>query len=163
MGLAVVARDTAPATRRSVDVREVVAELRRLHPRAGEDRLVEMLVERLEEDRHLLVDAGRCLVQKMLAAFETRVRQSRAAPSPVERAERQAAEKSAVTALAAKVRGSVLDMMIGEKALRDMTGAEVGRLGLGFQRLASRIPPGARVGDCVSESQAAALIDLKAG
>jgi hypothetical protein len=161
MSLAAV-HTIAPATRRSVDIREAFSELRRLHPRAGEDRLVEMLVERLEEDRHLLVDAGRYLVQRMLAAFETRVRLSRAAPSPVERAERHAVEKAAVTALAAKVRGSVLDMMIGERALRDMTGAEVGKLGQGFQRLASRIPPGARVGDCVNEAQAAALIDLKA-
>ena len=163
MGLAVVARDTAHATRRHVDIREVVAELRRLHPRAGEDWLVEMLVERLEEDRHLLVDAGRYLVQRMLAAAETHVRQSRAAPSPELRAERQAIEKAAVTALAAKVRGSVLDMIIGEKALRDMTGQEVAKLGAGFTRLASRIPAGARVGDCVNEAQAAALIDLKAG
>jgi hypothetical protein len=162
MSLAVV-HTTAPATRRSVDVREVVAELRRRHPRAGEDRLVEMLVERLEEDRRLLLDAGRYLVQKVLAAAETRVRQSRAAPSPELRAERQAAEKAAVTALAAKVRGSVLDMLIGEKSLRDMTGAEVARLGVAFTRLASRVPPSARVGDCLSESQAAALIDLKAG
>ena len=68
----------------------------------------------------------------MLAAFETRMRQSRAAPSPEARAERQAVEKAAVTVLAAKVRGSVLDMMIGEKALRDMTGAEVGKLGEAF-------------------------------
>jgi hypothetical protein len=67
MSLAVV-HTAAPATRRHVDIREVVAELRRRHPRAGEDRLVEMLVERLEEDRHLLVDACRYLVQKMLAA-----------------------------------------------------------------------------------------------
>jgi hypothetical protein len=60
------------------------------------------------------------------------------------------------------VKESVLGMTIGGKVLRDMTGAEVARLGAGFTRLASRVPPGARVGDCLSESQVAALIDLKA-
>jgi hypothetical protein len=70
MSLAVV--HTAPATRRRIDVSSVVIELRRGHPRAGADRLAEMLVERLEEDRHLLLDAGRFLVEKILATAETR-------------------------------------------------------------------------------------------
>ena len=85
MSLAVV-HTTAPATRRRVDIREVVAELRRSHPRAGEDRLAEMLVERLEEDRHLLLDAGRFLVGKILASAETRQRQSQGHLPPGNRA-----------------------------------------------------------------------------
>ena len=49
-------------------------------------------------------------------------------------------------------------MLIGGKALRFLTGAEVGRLGAGFSKLAERVPADALVGEIVTEAEACALL-----
>ena len=151
--------NTAPATRRRVDIREVVAELHRRHPRAGEDRLAEMLVGRLEEDRHLLARCWPLSRAKVLAAAETRARQSRAAPTPRQRAKRQATEKAAVTAVAARVKELVLlDLMMPNGvAMRFCSGTQMAGFGTAYEKIAERAGT-AMVGEVLVEAEVKALL-----
>jgi hypothetical protein len=162
MSLAIVHNTAAAAKHRHVDVREVVEELRRRHPRAGEDRLAEMLVERLEEDRHLLLDAGRFLVERILAAVETRQRQSRAAPSPEQRTARKAVEREQVKTLVEKVKAAVLDTEIGGTKLRFHTPATVSHMSTGLARIAElateRGGPDCLIGEVVCEREAVEVL-----
>ena len=117
MSLAVV-RDTALPLRprRRQDVRQAVEKLRRRYPRDG-DRLAKALVDTLLDDRDLLLDVARFVIEKIAAVTETRQRISRAAPSPRERAARKVSEQAAVKEIAAKVKMLVLDTIMpnGEK------------------------------------------------
>jgi hypothetical protein len=119
----------------------------------------------LEEDRHLLLDAGRFLVERVLAIAETRQRQSRAAPSPEQRTARKVAEKVAVTKLAARVKATlVLDLPVtligGEtKALRYMTKTELDQLGGFYVHLGARLEaPSEMCGERWTEGEVKALL-----
>jgi hypothetical protein len=143
-------------TPHGADVRAAVESLRRRHKAADNARIAELLLEMVDGDPALLCAAVRFVVDRIAV---------RARPTMHERVARQqarTAEKAQVKVLVAQARGAVLDMIIDGRALRDLTGAEVGRLGAGFARIASRVPPGALVGAVLTESQVAALIDLKA-
>ena len=158
MSLAVV-HNTMPATRRRVDIREVVEELHRRFPRMGPERLAERLVERLEEDRHLLLNAGRFLVERIITAVETRQRQSRAAPTPAQRTARRAQEVAQVTKLVEKVREvAVLDMLMPNgKHMRFCTGEEMAAFGTAYSRIAERVGA-AMVGEVMVEAEVCALL-----
>jgi hypothetical protein len=91
---------------------------------------------------------------------EGRERQRPAASAPV-RAAREAVNRREVKQVAAKG-AAVLDMLIDGKQLRFLTGAEISRLGTGFARIAGRVPANALCGECLTECEAAKLIDLKA-
>lgn len=158
MGLA-IAHSTLEPTRRRVDVRETVEELRRRHPRLGEDRLAEMLADRIEEDRHLLLDASHVLVRQVLAVMEGRERQRRVASAPM-RAAREAVNRREVQAAVAKVKALVvLDTILPSgKLLRYATGSEVAALGEAYQRIAERVGPNAMVGELLTEAEAAELM-----
>jgi hypothetical protein len=160
MGLAVVARNTVPGTSRHADIREAVAELHRCHPRAGANRLAEMLVEQMEEDRPLLLDAGRFLIEKILAAAETRARQSQAAPSPKERAARRVSERKTVQAIATKLRQTVLldSLMPNGKPMRYCTGQEMSGFSAAYQAIATMVGPDCLVGEILVESQIRELL-----
>jgi hypothetical protein len=145
------------STRRHVDVRKVIEDLHRRYPRTGTEKLAGMLAERIEEDRHLLLDAARSLVRQVLVGTEGRERQRRASSAPV-RAKREASNQVAVRQLVGKVKTAVLDMVIGNKQLRFLTGSEVARLGAGFVKLAERVPADAYVGEVVTEAEAAELL-----
>jgi hypothetical protein len=122
------------------------------------EHLSEALRERLEEDAHLLRAAARFVVEKILAAAETRARQSRAAPTPAQRTARRAQEAAQVTKLVEKVREvAVLDMpMPNGQQLRFCRGSEVALWGAGFSRIAAKVGPDCLVGEVVTEAEAAA-------
>jgi hypothetical protein len=101
MSLAAVRDAPFEPTHRLVDVRATVEELRRSHPRAGEEGLAGMLADRFEEDRHLLLDASLVLVRQFLGTAKNRERQRRAASAPV-RAARRVADRAEVQVLAAR-------------------------------------------------------------
>jgi hypothetical protein len=155
MALAAV-QAVLPPRHRNCDVMKVIADLKKRNPRVGEAHLVELVADEIYDDRDLLLDASRYLVRKALvskpksAAKVTAIRRQRVA--------HQEAEKVAVEKLVEKVKVAVLDMEIGGKKLRFLTGAEVGRLGTGFAKLAEIVPADAYVGEVVTETQAAALM-----
>ncbi len=158
MSLAIVSRDAVlEPTRRRVDVREMIRDLHRRHPRMGVDGLADKVCDLLEEDRHLLLDAARALVRQIVSEVDGRERQRHAASAPV-RAEREAANRAAVQKAIVQVKALVLDTVIAGKALRFHTGAEVALLGAGFVKLAERVPADCLVGEIVTESEAAALL-----
>jgi hypothetical protein len=159
MSLAVV-RDTALPLRprRRQDVRQAVEKLRRRYPRDG-DRLAKALVDTLLDDRDLLLDVARFVIEKIAAVTETRQRMSRAAPSPRERAARKVSEQAAVKEIAAKVKMLVLDTIMpnGEK-LRFCRGSEVAQWGAGFSLIAERVGPDCLVGEVLCERDVAELL-----
>jgi hypothetical protein len=163
MSLALV-HDRPTATRRCVDVCEVVAELRRQNPRAGADRIGILLAERIDEDRHLLISPSRFIAEKVLTTTAIREKLRRAAPTPRERVKRRANEKAAATAIAAKVKATLLlDMpvtLLGgeEKALRFCLGREVAELGAAYTRIAAKVPADVMCGECLVESEVKALL-----
>jgi hypothetical protein len=113
----------------------------------------------LEEDRHLLLDAGHFLVERVLAIAETRQRMSRAAPSPEQRTERRVAEKSAVKAVVAKLKETVLlDLVMPNGvAMRYCTGEQMSGFGSAYSQIAERVGP-ALVGKLMIESEVRALL-----
>src|SRR5262249_49845181 len=133
MSLAVVSRDATlvESTRRRVDLRAIVEDLRRRHRHAGRDRLAEWLVEMIDEDRALLRVAAQFVVDKLIAGLEGRERQRHAASAPARR-EREAATRATVKAVAAKVRAVVfLDLtMPNGVAMRFCTGTQMGAFGV---------------------------------
>jgi hypothetical protein len=163
MGLA-VAHSTLEPTRRRVDVREVIHDLHRRYPRMGEGRLAEMLAGRIEEDRHLLLDASRLLVHQIVAVTETRKHQRKAASAPV-RAARRVADQAEAKALAVRARQTILlDTLLalpnGEsKQLRYATKAELNLLGGLYTTLAARLEaPDEMCGERWTEGELKALL-----
>jgi hypothetical protein len=164
MSLAVI-RDTSPSRHhRHLDVREVIAELRRANPRMGENGLSERLAERIEEDRRLLLDASRVLVRQALSAVEiVRRRRHQDGRTPEERAERRAAAKAEVTKLVAKVREvAVLDMLMQNGiAMRFNTGTQMGAYGKAYSAIAAKVGT-AMVGEVMVEAEVRELLQAAA-
>jgi hypothetical protein len=158
MSLAIVARSTLEPTHRRVDVRATIEELRRSHPRAGEDRLAERLAGRLEEDRHLLADAARSLVRHFSARIEGREHQRRAANAPV-RARREAVNRREVKATVTKARRTILlDMpMPNGKPMRFCTGDEMASFGTAYAKKGEPVGD-AMVGEILVEVQVRELL-----
>jgi hypothetical protein len=157
MGLA-VAHSTLEHTRRRVDVREVIHDLHRRYPRMGEDRLAQMLAERIEEDRHLLLDASRLLVHQIVAVTETRKHQRKAASAPV-RAARRVADQAEAKAIAAKARQTImLDLLMPNGvAMRYCSGTQMAGFGKVYAKIAEKAGD-AMVGEVMVESEVKALL-----
>jgi hypothetical protein len=154
--LVVVSTSQSRDRRSPPDVGALVADLRRQHGKHATNALFELLLE----DEALARAVAAFVVEKLAAAAPRR----RVMPSAKVRAERQAAEKTAVRAIAAKVKELVaLDMMVTlpdgtQKALRFCFGRELEQLGAAYQRIAERIGADVMVGECVTEAEAAALM-----
>ena len=159
MSLAVV-RDTALPSRqrRRQDVRQAVKGLRRRYPRDG-DRLAKALVDTLLDDRDLLLDVARFVIEKIAAIAETRQRMSRAAPSPRERAARKVSEQAAVKEIVGKVKEMVvLDLIMPNGvALRFCSGTQMAGFGRAYGKIAERVGD-AMVGEVLVESEVKALL-----
>jgi hypothetical protein len=147
MSVAAVVSTASPSRhRRLLDVRDVIAELRRMNPKMGQERLAQALAERVEEDRRLLVNACTVLIRQALTA-QTIVRRRRQqnGRTPLERAQRRDLATAEVRTIAGKVRVSlVLDMPVmlisGEtKALRYTTKEELDQLGGLYVQLGARM------------------------
>jgi hypothetical protein len=165
MSLAVVRDTTLPSRpRRRQDVRQAIEGLRRRHPRASGDRLAQALVDALLDDRDLLLDVARFVIEKIAAAAEARQRQSRAAPTPRQRASRRASEKTIVKQLAQKARERIwLDLPIvllsGEtKPLRYVLGRELAELGGIYQAVAVKVGLENLVGEVLLEAELKTLL-----
>jgi hypothetical protein len=73
MALAVVSTSSSQSRhRRRRDVRGVIEGLRRRHPHVSGDRLAQALADELLDDRDLLLDVARFVVEKVAAAFSRR-------------------------------------------------------------------------------------------
>jgi hypothetical protein len=97
---------------------------------------------------------------KIGAAIDAQARRRLAAPSSRERIARKDAEKAAVAVAVEQVKAiAVLDLIMpnGQRLLF-CTGSDVAQWGAGFAKLAERVPSDAYVGECVTESDAAALL-----
>jgi hypothetical protein len=150
MGLSVVSTSPSQSrTRRSPDVGALVASLRKEHGKRASAALYDLLLE----DEAVARAVAAFVVEKLAAAPRRRARTTARA-----RADHVVIEKAAVGKLVEKVKATVLDMEIGGRKLRFLTGAEVGRLGAGFAKLAEIVPADAYVGEVVTEAQAAELI-----
>jgi hypothetical protein len=168
MSLAIV-RDIAPAkssrhSRRPADVGEIIEGLHRQNPSADPDQLAQLLVGKLLGDRELMLEAGRLLVEKVLAAAQARQKRSAAQPGTRARAERRVADQVEVKAIAAKVKATLLldtvvTLLSGEsKQLRFVTGRELAELGGAYARIAEKVGPECLVGEVICESEAKALL-----
>jgi hypothetical protein len=160
MSLSVI-RDTSPSRHhRHLDVREVIHELRRLNPRMGQERLVEALAERVEEDRRLLLDACAVLVRQTISTIETtRRRRHQDGRTPEERTQRRAAAVAEVTKLAEKVREvAMLDMLMPNgTAMRFCTGTQMAVFGSAYEKIAERVGA-AMVGEVMVEAEVKLLL-----
>jgi hypothetical protein len=139
-------------------IRAAVKELCKRYPKAvaDEHRIGQLLAERLGADDDLLQAAAVVLAHDSLTADQARQHQRQ---SGVGHKERKAVMETTAKKLATKARTqAVLDMVVNGRALRFMTGGEVGRLGAGFSKLAERVPADAYVGEVVTEAEAAALM-----
>jgi hypothetical protein len=152
-------RDTVPATRRHIDVCEVVEELRRQSPRAGADRIAALLAKRIEEDHHLLVSASRFIAEKLLAAAATARQRQRAAPSPTQRAERRIAERAEATKIAAKVKETLLlDLLMPNGVpMRFCSGTQMAGFGKAYAKIGETVGD-AMVGEVLVEHQVRELL-----
>jgi hypothetical protein len=125
--------NVAPANRqRQSDVNKVISGLHKQHPKAGTDRLAELLADELLDDRVLLSATARHLVERWRASSKTSQKLRKAAPSAKVRIARRVAETKAVAEAVAKVKMAVLDLPImlvtGEaKKLRFCYGSAVSR------------------------------------
>ena len=151
MSLSAVAVLPAPR-HRGRGVLDVIRSLRQQSPRIGEDRLVELLVDELLDDRELLRAVAGDLVHKALVPGKVKPK-----PKPTlkaaeaarrERASRQAVEKEQTTKIAANVRQQItLDAVItllngGTKELRYCTAGELTELavrGSIYGRIAAKV------------------------
>jgi hypothetical protein len=103
----------------------------------------------------------RFAVEKIGNAIEARQRRQQAAPSGRERAARKVTEQAAVAEIVEQVKATVLDLpsMLGNgEQKRFVTGGELAQLGTAYTRLAAAIPPGAMLGECLTEAEAAELL-----
>ena len=124
----------------------------------GEDRLAQMLAERIEEDRHLLLDASRLLVHQIVVVTETRKHQRKAASAPV-RAARRVADQAEAKAIAAKARQTILlDLtMPNGVAMRFCSGTQMAGFGTAYEKIAERAGT-AMVGEVMVEAEVNALL-----
>ena len=137
-----------PAPRhRGRGVLEVIRSLRQQSPRIGEDRLVELLVDELLDNRELLRAVAGDLVHKALVPAKVKPKPTPKAAETArrQRVARQAAATAEAQAVAGKVKASILlDTMVmlvtGEqKQLRYATKVELDRLGGLYVKLAARL------------------------
>jgi hypothetical protein len=100
-------------------VRELLEEVRAGRRLAGEDVLVEGLVERLQEDHAASEIAARFIIRSTLTAAATRERQRTNTPSIEERRRRQEATRAQAKAIAERVKeAAILDTEINGEPLR---------------------------------------------
>jgi hypothetical protein len=162
MSLAVV-RDTSPSRHRPRDVLQVIQNLRRQNPRAGESRLAELLADELLDDRALLFDAAGHLVRKALVTAKPKSI-AKVTAARRQRVARQKVEREAVKAIAAAGKDLVaLDMMGtlldgSQKPLRFCTGRELGALGAAYGRIAAQLGADEMVGERFVEKDLRLLI-----
>jgi hypothetical protein len=156
-----IVEDFRPESSTSSNIRAAVGELRSRHA----TDLVAALIERMR-DRDVLESAAQFIVTTL--SNEDAARERRRASMPTRQvrmrhhAERAVQAKALVAQVKAAATAGVLSMLINGRELRFLTGAEIGRLGTGFARLAARVAPHALCGEVLTEAEAATLIDLKA-
>jgi hypothetical protein len=149
MSLSAVAVLPAPR-HRGRGVLDVIRSLRQQSPRIGEDRLVELLVDELLDDRELLRAVAGDLVHKALVPAKVKPKPTLKAAEAARRARasRQAVEKEQTTKIAANVRQQItLDAVItllngGTKELRYCTAGELTELvvrGSIYGRIAAKV------------------------
>ena len=155
---------TTPSPRhRNHDVMQVIENLRKQNPRAGEGRLAELLADELLDDRALLVDAAGHLVHKALTSAKPKSA-VKVTAARRQRVARQEAETKAVKAIATRVKELVaLDMMVTlldgtQKALRFCFGHELEQLGAAYQRIAERVGADVVVGEALTSAEAQELM-----
>jgi hypothetical protein len=138
----------------SDSIRVVVEHLQIEHPGAGENSLVEMLAERMESDRTVLMAAAQFAISAHARKGLDERLQLR---SPLHRARDIEAQLAAAAAVAAKVVLLNLQMPNG-KAMRCCTGEEMGRFGASYQKIANRVGKANLVGAVLTEPEVRALI-----
>jgi hypothetical protein len=157
-----IVEDFRPKVSGLPNIRAVVGELRGRHA----TDLVAALMRRIEQDPEVLESAAQFIVATL--SYEDAARERRRTSMPTRQVrmrhhvERVTAARAIAATVKATVKTAVLDTSINGKQLRFFTGQEASRLGSGFSRLASRVPAGVLVGEVLTESQAAALVDMKA-
>jgi hypothetical protein len=159
-----------PSTRQSwqrdISIRIHIKEIQDEHPRANEEQLVRLLVERMREDDDALIAAAEYAVHLALLAqrgYQEREEESpaprprpRPAPTPAERAAREAAIDKAVKEAATQILLLNQEMPNG-KRMRYCTGNEMGKFGKGYQRIAKRCKT-KTVGSVLNEKEVRQLI-----
>ena len=146
------------ATRQSwsrTGIRTVYRELKSEHPKAGHDRLVRLLAERLREDDEALEAAADYVVTNCEEAENGYKR--RAVAPPEQRAKAQAEKDEKVEAIKSQIMLLNLEMPNG-KRMRWCTGAEMVRFGGAYTRIGKRVGSTKIVGSELSEAQVRALM-----
>jgi len=137
------------------NMRVIVERLQLEHPGAGENGLVDLLVERLQHDRVLLEAAARYVIKTAVPARLDARLQLRT-PSPEHKAREKAAMRTAASAVAAQVVMLNLLMPNGRR-MAMCTGAEMSKFGKAYERIAERAGDNL-VGDALTEAEVRALL-----
>ncbi|MGP0085785.1 MAG: hypothetical protein ACLP0B_19490 [Steroidobacteraceae bacterium] len=140
------------------NIHAVIGSLRTEHPSAGDTRLVELLIDRLQSDQAALVAAARYLISTIIvparAGLDAQL-QKRTAP-PEQKARERAQVRTAASAVAARVLLLNLVMPNG-KPMRACSGEEMAGFGAGYARIAEKVG-NALVGAVLDERQVQALM-----
>ncbi len=140
------------------NIRAIVEQLQREHAGAGENALVHLLAERMQNDRAVREAAALYVIKMAVplrACFDKRL-QLRSAPAGQQARERAGMHTAAATA-AAQVLLLNLAMPNG-KPKRLCTGAEMSKFGKAYERIAERVGKANLVGDALTENEVRALI-----
>jgi len=135
-------------TWKAKSIRDLLAELIKANPAAGNRVLLAKFIERLREDDDYFLAAAEYAFDNAMRAFHKKQKRRPAA--------KQTAKSAAVHAkLVAQIKGRVLLKlkMPNGKELRNCTGDECNHFGGWFKRIAARIGPDNRVGDVLSEAE----------
>jgi hypothetical protein len=139
-------------------VKLIVRQLHAEHPRAGESKLVRLLVDRMREDDDVLIAGARFIIENAVEPrhkLEHRL-QSRSAP-PAQKQLEHAKTAAAVQAVTAQIRLLTLVMPNG-KRMADCTGTEMAGFSHAYRRIAQAAGP-KTVGTVLSEGDVRELMD----
>ena len=149
--------DLKEGCKMKTNMRVIVERLQLEHPGAGENGLVDLLVERLQHDRVLLEAAARYVIETAAPArpgFDARLQLR--TPSPEHKAREKAEVRTAAAAVAAQVVLLALVMPNG-RPMRSCTGEEMSKFGKAYERIAERAGDNL-VGDVLTEAEVRALL-----
>jgi hypothetical protein len=148
---------TRGATRQSwkpESIRQIVKEIQDDHPRAGRDRLIRLLAERISEDDRARDLASEYVIDNCLnvqASYERRDA-ARARPTPQEAAKRASETAERVENIKAQIALLNLPMANGKLA-RYCTGAELEHVGGAWVRVGKKIGKTGILGQKMNETE----------
>lgn len=139
------------------DVRNLIMSLIDEHPKASEERLRKLFLEKIrEDDDYLIAAADYAFTNNFRALERQRINDPRA---PIAALMKQREETSEVETIKSQISQLNLEQSNG-KRLRWCTREEIMKFGSGYQRMAKKMKPGQLVGQAFNEQQVRAFLKV---